>query len=124
MKKRIPDICDIVEVRTKGNDSFWKEYNGEWRKWRVESYLKEAKQIKNPNWVEEILFDASQKCGPDKVRMQWCSKKHATHVSLGGVCGAIARIKDCVIVGRVEWTKELIKQHKESAKRLEGQVIF
>ncbi len=117
-------ICDVVVV--KDGHQIHKEYDGTLTRWRVESYLKKAKKprFKESQWLDEILYSGCQECGPDKKRLVWCSQEEAQYVSLVGVCGSIARVKDCRVVGRVPWTEEHIKQKEDSAKSFIGQMIF
>lgn len=116
-------IGDIVTVKSEKGDTFWREYSGEPRRWRVSSYLKPA-VLKAKGIFDEILFQASQPLGPDKCRLEWCSQEEAVYVSLVSTCGSTARVSDCTVVGRVDWSDKLLKSAEESANRLIGEVVF
>lgn len=44
--------------------------------------------------------------------------EEATHLSLVGVCGTIALISECEVIGKVPWPEEQIAQDRELAYRL------
>lgn len=122
-----PDVCDIVIY---GKDSFGKKP----QKWRVDSWLKERPPVKRPDItkpgasfsdvIENILYEAQQEVSGKK--MMWCHRHEATHVSLTAVCGAIAPISECEVVGRVSWSAEQIAEARASAVRMadEKEAVF
>lgn len=112
-----PDVGALVEY---GLDSFGKEP----ARYRVKSWMRvaPAPQIAEDDWLGEILFEACQqvetKTGAGKQRMQWCLREEATHVSLTGICGAIAPIEACKVTGMVPWPKAQLDEARNSANRL------
>jgi hypothetical protein len=121
----IPDVGDLV---IHGLDSFGREP----QRWRVDSWLCAAEPIKPielgkssmSDVLTSILHESCQEI--DGVRMRWCLPEEATHVSLVAVCGTIAPIGECQIVGRVDWKEDFLAQHRESAMRLgrEKKMVF
>lgn len=112
-----PDVGTIVEY---GMDSFGKAP----ARYRVSSWMRvaETPKFKEHEWLDEILFEGCRDFG--EGRMVWCTREEATHVSLTGICGALARIEDCKVVGRVPWPEEQISQARASAMRLVGRMLF
>lgn len=47
-----------------------------------------------------------------RFRYRWCTREEATHVELVAVCGAIAPIEDCEVVGEVAWDREMIDKER------------
>jgi hypothetical protein len=81
--------------------------------WRVESWLREARPNPKGNWMDDILFESCQKI--NGVRMEWCLPSQATHVSLRGVCGAIAPMGECRFIEMVNWPYEQIIEEQSRA---------
>jgi hypothetical protein len=111
-KCNVPDVGTIVEY---GLDSFG---NGP-ETWRVDGWLRVAPKrpkFLKEEWIEKILFKSCQKINGH--RMQFCLRNEATHLALSGVCGRIALIKKCKVVGRVDWPEETIEEQRRSAIRL------
>lgn len=88
------------------------------RRYRVKSYL--CRVLERPDFgddvIAEILFDSCREF--DGSRMRWCLREEATHLSMTGICGSIARVEDCVVVGMVAWTEKLLDEARASAERL------
>ena len=105
-----PDVCVRVEYRG--------------RRYRVESWYCEA-TVKPNTGLGAVLFEASHDFGGG-VRMRSCMRHEATHLGLVGVCGAIAPISDCEVLGRIEWSEGMISDAREFAEALgrEGEIVF
>lgn len=88
--------------------------------WRVSSWLcpfrrpEPSGQFMHDRFAD-ILWESCQKI--DGQRMQWCLPNEATHVSLTGICGAIAPIGECKVTGMVNWPEKHITEEHESAMR-------
>jgi hypothetical protein len=116
MKNKVPDIGSIVIY---GLDSFGEKP----QTWRVDSWMRIAPvpKFSNPptnvnDMIDQVLFEGCQKIKGH--RMQWCLQHEATHLGLSGVCGRIAPIEECEVIGIVEWSKKDIEEAKQSAIRL------
>ena len=48
---------------------------------------------------------------------EFCTRAEATHLSLYGVCGAIANINKCKVTGMVPWPKNALKNLRLLAER-------
>jgi hypothetical protein len=51
-------------------------------------------------------------------RLRWCTQSEATHVALTGICGAMAPIELCKVVGMVDWEAGWIEEARQGAQRL------
>lgn len=106
----VPEVGAIVEY---GFDPFTQKP----RRYRVKSYL--CRVVETPNFGDDvlgaILFESCREV--DGSRMRWCLREEATHLSMTGTCGSIARVEDCVVVGMVGWTEKLLAEARESAER-------
>jgi hypothetical protein len=111
--KPIPEVGALVDYGTNG-------YGDGPAHWRVNSYMRVAPEpeVGTKDWIDEILFEAAQKCGPEKKRMQWCLPNEATHVALSGICGTIARISEIKVTGMVPWSEQALADEREHARRL------
>lgn len=114
----VPDVNSIVEY---GENYL---YPGQMRKWRVTSWVREVPPAPapEPGSIEALIFEIEQEelaasGKPAKVRMQYCLREEATHLSLTGVCGAIARIEECKVVGIVPWEEAQKARAVENAQR-------
>jgi hypothetical protein len=124
-----PDVCDIVEY---GLNSFGTKV----QTWRVCSWLREAPPPPPPVTDEEKLADElireviaeedAKRTTPRAPKMQWCTREEATHVSLYSICGTIAPIEECTVIGTVDWSPEQIEQERQRALRLanEHQILW
>lgn len=117
-----PAIGSIVTIHDGG--AIHAEYDGTLTRWRVNSYMKDTPKPIKPNWIDDILFKSCQKVGSAKRRLMWCNRAEAQYVACSGVCGTIARISDCKVVGMVNWTPARIKEAEQSASRFVGQMLF
>ena len=113
LNKLAPDVC--AKITWKGD------------KWRCDGWLKPAvrpdyKRESVSEVIDEVLFDSCQVI--QDHRWVWCTREEATHVSLYGVCGAIAPIEECKVTGMVEWPQELLDSQRAQALRLIGQMVF
>jgi len=68
----------------------------------------------------DIILGPSAGSG-DKPRLVFCRREEATHLSLTGICGCIAPISECKVVGRVAWTEKLIEAGIQQANRFAAQ---
>jgi len=119
-------VCDIVEY---GLDCF----NRHPQSWRVTHHLKRVEdgldkwKAKNPadKILKDILLKEREKernrrkklglpCNK-RYKLVYCRPKQATHVSLVGISGCEAPISECKKVGKVNWNKEMIKEHRQNA---------
>lgn len=121
MKKTLktPEICDIVEY---GLNSFKTSA----QTWRVKGYMKKkpiSKQCFFKTSSEYITYEIineinqnekTNKSSLNKDNMIFCSKEEATHLILTSICGTIAPINKCKIIGKVDWDENLINQEKKS----------
>lgn len=112
-----PDVGTIVEY---GQNSFRTEP----ARYRVSSWMRAAPapNLDPDDFIGQILFESCRefdtKSDQGRRRMQFCLREEATHVSLTGICGAIAPIDQCKVVGMVEWTEALLAEERDHANRL------
>lgn len=111
-----PDIGALVEY---GLNSFGTAP----AQYRVSSWIRVA-PVPEPapgDFLCDILFEACQEIldrrDGQRKRMQFCLREEATHLSLKGICGAIAPIELCKVTGMVAWTPEILAEEDESARR-------
>lgn len=112
-----PDVGSLVEY---GMNSF----NTGPAHYRVTGWMRVAPPpvLRPDDFIGKILFDACQEI-PDardghKKRMQFCLQEEATHLSLTGICGAIAPIEKCKVTGMVDWPADQIKKCRVRAEHL------
>lgn len=92
--------------------------------WRVKSWLRVAPPLDTAQatWIDEILRESAvkvdTKTAAGKQPMQFCLQEEATHVSLTGICGAIAPIEKCKVLGMVDWPQSQLDEARESAVRI------
>lgn len=100
--------------------------------YRVDGWCKVAPRPAKPKWgdphqqfmrdiLTEILYDASNLY--DGNRLQWCIREEATYVALVGVAGAIVKVEDCNVTGRVRWTEDVIEEHRQQALAFVGELV-
>lgn len=112
-----PDVGALVEY---GTDSFGKGPGH----YRVDGWLRAAPtpKFEPHDFIGKILFESCREFGEGRdgtrVRMQWCLREEATHLSLSGICGAMARIEDCKVTGMVDWPPKMLDEARESARLL------
>lgn len=122
----IPNVCDIVEY---GLDSFGKQP----ATYRVDGWL--CPRFPQPKITgHDMLLSGAMRrdltCGEiaesvihsilaerpaSRVRLAWCTREEATHVALSGICGAIALVSECRVVGRVQWGEDAVADAVEYA---------
>jgi hypothetical protein len=107
-----PDVGDLVNYAGSG--------------FRVTGWLCKAEPVSSGDaLVDEVLAEvmaeeAAERAAagkPVKEQFRWCLPEEATHVSLAGVCGAVASISDVTVTGRVNWPEAHIASGRESALR-------
>jgi hypothetical protein len=114
-----PDVGTLVEY---GKDSFGKEPGH----YRVDAWLRAAPtpEFEPHDFIGKILFESCQELDDErdgqKKRMQFCLRDEATHLSLSGICGAIAPIEMCKVTGVVDWPPKHLAEARESARLLGG----
>lgn len=115
---RAPDIGDL----------FWHRDHH----FRVNAWLCPAVPVEPPadersrmrDLLNDILFDTQQLCGPDRVRLRFCTQAEAVYVSGVGPCGCIVRVSDVTIVGRVPWPEHQLIDARDTAERLAGTPVY
>jgi hypothetical protein len=112
-----PDVGALVEY---GTDSFGKEPGH----YRVSGWIRVAPEpeFQPGDFLNEILFESCSKIHDardgERKRMQFCLREEATHLSLSGICGAIAPIEQCKVTGMVPWDQAMLEEHRESARKV------
>jgi hypothetical protein len=113
-----PDVGTIVE------------YNG--ASYRVDAWMRVKKPVPTVEQIFEtrvpslnevidsILYETAYHRNGD--RFEWCTRENATHLSLSGIAGALAKIEDCKITGRVNWTEEMIDELRQQALAFVGEM--
>ncbi len=124
----VPDVGTIVENG--------EEWAGKMRTWRVDGWLKTATPPppapKNPHdadghmasLLQHILHSTQQEVGPDNKKLVNCVRNEAEYLSCSGVSGAIIRVTDAKVVGRVSWPEDQIEELRASALRRVGRDIY
>lgn len=112
-----PDVGALVEY---GTNSFGTEPG----RYRVSGWLRAAPPptLDPDDFIGKILFESCPELRDasdgQRKRMQFCLREEATHLSLSGICGAIAPIEMCKVTGMVDWKPELLEQERELARRM------
>lgn len=112
-----PDVGSLVEY---GTNSFGTEPG----RYRVSGWLRAAPppNLHPDDFIGSILYEACQELRDardgQRKRMQFCLREEATHLSLSGICGAIAPIEMCKVTGMVDWKPEHLEEERESARRM------
>ena len=120
-----PDVGALVEY---GTNSFGTEPG----RYRVSGWMRVAPppKLDPDDFLGNLLFEACQELRDardgQRKRMQFCLREEATHLSLSGICGAIAPVEMCKVTGMVDWRPEHLEEERESARRLgtSHQMIF
>lgn len=103
------------------------------RTFRVSGYLKRYEPL--PVTLEDagvlgvagLVLErayAESKHGPDKCPLVFCSREEAEYVTGTGVCGVIVRVREVRVTGRVSWSEETLQSERDTARMLEGEVLF
>lgn len=74
--------------------------------------------------VAHLLDTTQQECGPDRVRLEFCTRAEAEYVAGRGVGGCIARVGDIEVTGMVDWRPEHLADARQLAERLAGERVF
>jgi hypothetical protein len=85
-------------------------YDG--RTYRVSAWIKPAPRRL---WSRDL--------GPDNCPLMFCAREEAIYVNGSGVCGAIVRVADVEVIGRVGWSEETLQSERLSAEALIGHEI-
>lgn len=101
-----PDVGSLVEYGQNGLRTGPGEY-------RVTHWLCAAEKpvYDDSDLVEEILAEvlaeeaAASPGHSARLNLRYCVREEATHVSLYGICGAIAPIAEVKVTGMVEWSQ-------------------
>lgn len=111
MQTIAPEVGAIVEYG-------WDDFRGKPRTYRVKSYLCRVTETPSfgDDWVSEILFDTCREFKGS--RMRFCVRHDATHLLLTALCGAIAPIEECKVVGMVEWDEKTLSEDRARAERI------
>lgn len=119
MKTIAPEVGAIVEygINISGKSP---------RTYRDTAYLCRVTTKPNfgDNWVGEMLFDSCREFKGS--RMRWCIRSEATHLSLSGICCAIAPIEECRAIGMVDWPEKALAEARESAenKGIKAEMLY
>lgn len=123
----VPDVGTIVQI---DDPHQWSDKGGLTkgkRSYRVNGWLKAAtpppRAPKNPYdtsghmaaLMQHILYASEQEIGPDNKRLVPCVRKEAEYLSCSGVSGAIIRVGDAEVIGRVNWSEEMIDELRADA---------
>lgn len=121
LKTLAPDVGALVEYGLDG-------YRARPATYRVSGWMKERPvEPTSDELIDQgvtdigrilraILYETQQEVQGKK--MIWCTREEATHLSLTGVCGAIAPIEACKVVGRVDWSEKQIDEERKYALKL------
>lgn len=124
----VPDVGTIIQI---DDPHQWSDMGGNVkgkRSYRVNSWLKEAPPPAPVDdddisgFLGHVLYSSGQKIGPDKKRLMWCARNEAEYLSCSGVSGAIVRVTDAEVIGRVSWPEDQINELRSSAIRKIGQL--
>ena len=105
-----PDVGDLVEY---GLDSFGRRP----ATWRVDGWLRIAPPRRALN-ADPRLDRIAALATTSERRRRWCVREEAEFVSLVGVCGAIAPVGECRVIGKVSWPQGAIDDERRLAMRL------
>ncbi len=103
------------------------EYDGE--QWEVSGWLRAAPEASGERAEEEggfgILMHIEHDEGTlgEEERLRFCTRSKATHVSLKGIGGVVARIEDCKVLRAAE-PSDKVKELKRIANGLVGVELF
>jgi hypothetical protein len=129
----VPDVGTLVQIDDPTQFSDQGGLTKGKRRYRVNGWMKTATPPppapKNPHdtsghmasLMQHILYSTEQGIGPDNKRLVACVRKEAEYLSCSGVSGAIIRVGDAEVVGRVPWSEEMIDDLRASALRRVGQ---
>lgn len=105
-----PEVGSIVEY---GLNSFGTSP----ARYRVNAYLREVVEVSTTDefGLSEILQEARR--ASQGKRLRWCLREDATHLSLSGISGALAPVRDCKVIGMVDWPQKELQAARDYAER-------
>lgn len=133
MKRTVtPNVCDIVEYGLDGFgeapatyrvDAWLKPYVKPFRVTGYDMMMSGAMRsdLDKDQLAEVVLQPMFERLAANtsrRTRLIWCRQEDATHVSLSGICGAIAPISKCKIVGRVNWDEAAVQAQVDNANQI------
>lgn len=96
--------------------------------YRVTGWLRPAQRPRRSNGfnsvLDNILFDACQKCGPNNERLVFCARHEAVYVCGAGAAGIIAGRDEVRVTGMVNWEPEMLNREEREYRSQIGEVIF
>jgi hypothetical protein len=117
----VPDVGDRVEYR--GN------------RYAVTGWMRERPKRKNlderlddnAEWsvlMDDLLYESQQNVHGKKLEN--CYRDEAQFVTLRGVGGTVAPIDQVKVIGKVQWSPEILEEQRQSANRRaeERQILF
>lgn len=116
-----PAIGDVINIAQRGD-----------RRYRVNSFLKAVPKPVEPadpsDICAEVLYETALEAYEEReaageLLLVACPREEAEFVSGSGVSGTVARIEDCTVVGRVDWSIEQIAEATASAARKTGRTV-
>lgn len=139
-----PDVGTIIQV---DDPNQWSDKGGDVRgkrRYRVNGWMKglpEPKYDLNTDegmdaWIDhqlaksqgiddgldDILFASARRFNDGK-RLVSCTREEAEYLSCSGVAGAIIKVQDAEVIGRVNWPEEQIADARAAAMRRVGQIL-
>ncbi len=115
-RRSVPDIGALVDFGRNSHDTGPGQY-------RVTGWLRPF--VKKPLPEGDVLaalaarlIESLDEDEPPRERLEWCLRDEATHVSLYGICGAIAHIDDCDVTGMVGWSEATLAGERRSAEQM------
>ncbi len=125
----MPTNLRIADCVYYGMNSF----NTERQSWRITHFIKKVYESNMPpvltetdepdfmtalinKMVKEEKAKRKEQGLPHTKRYKYfyCIQSEATHVSLAGICGAIAPIEECEFIREVQWSKEMIEEERQN----------
>jgi hypothetical protein len=102
------------------------------RRYRVDGWLKRMARPEPPAWdrsprkdmLDDLLYEAKQRVGPDRERLIGCVRKEAEYVSGYGIAGCIVRVADVRVTGRVAWFEAEFEHARHEAACMVGRPIL
>lgn len=124
-----PDVCVGFVKKDDGSkypDKHRYRVTGWYKMVDPEALKREQAKLYKPgvgSMLNDILIDASHQ--RDGMLIMHCTREEATHVGGAGVGGCIAAVKDIIYDDHyINWPKDIIDQHRESALKNVGEYIF
>lgn len=76
------------------------------------------------NILSDILYQSQADHGPAKKKLMFCSRQKAEYLNGHGTAGAIIPLGEFEIVGRVNWSDDMIDQLRKDAYSLVGNPLY